>query len=124
MTDKPRILVTRRLPPAVEQRAADEYDARLNPEDQLLDRDALLAQSRDVVGIVACHTEHFDADLIAALPDSVRVIANVSTGTDHVDLEAASKRGIVVPNTPGVLAEATAEIALLPLLGAARRASE
>lgn len=124
MTEKHRILVTRKLPEAVERRAAQEYDAVLNSDDQLLGPDELLARARGAVGIVACHTERFDASLIAALPDSVKVIANVSTGTDHVDLQAAAKRHIVVTNTPGVLADATAEIALLLLLGAARRASE
>jgi lactate dehydrogenase-like 2-hydroxyacid dehydrogenase len=124
MTDKPRVLVTRKLPEAVERRAAEEFDAILNPDDRLLGRDELLGLARDVEGIVACHTEQFDAALIEALPHSVKVIANVSTGTDHVDLKAAAGRGIVVTNTPGVLADATAEIALLLLLGAARRASE
>lgn len=124
MTDRQRILITRKLPDAVEQRAAREYDAVHNPEDKLLSRDELLQRAQGVAGIVACHTEAFDAELIAALPDSIKVIANVSTGTDHVDLKAAAARGIAVTNTPGVLADATAEIALLLLLGAARRASE
>ncbi len=121
---KPRILITRKLPEAVERRAAADYNAILNPDDQLLDRDQLLERAQGAAGIVACHTEQFDAALIDALPDSVQVIANVSTGTDHVDLRAAAARDIAVTNTPGVLADATAEIALLLLLGAARRASE
>ena len=64
------------------------------------------------------------ADLIRALPDSVRMIATFSVGTDHIDLAAAKERGIAVSNTPGVLTDATADIAFLLLLGAARRASE
>jgi lactate dehydrogenase-like 2-hydroxyacid dehydrogenase len=124
MMNKPRILITRKLPDAVEQRAVRDYDVILNPQDQLLLRAQILERAQDAAGIVACHTETFDAVVIAALPPTIKVIANVSTGTDHVDLKAAAARGIVVTNTPGVLADATAEIALLLLLGAARRASE
>jgi lactate dehydrogenase-like 2-hydroxyacid dehydrogenase len=71
-----------------------------------------------------CHTEHLSKEAIDRLPDSLRIIANFSVGVDHVDLAAAKARGIVVTNTPEVLSDATAEIAVLLMLGAARRASE
>jgi lactate dehydrogenase-like 2-hydroxyacid dehydrogenase len=71
-----------------------------------------------------CHTEKFPAETIARLPARVKAIANFSVGVDHVDLEAAKRRQIIVTNTPDVLSDATAEIAILLMLGAARRASE
>ena len=121
---KPPVLVTRKLPVEVEARLADLFDARLNADDHAYDSDALLAACEGMAGVMPCHTEHFTADVIARLPDSVRVIANVSVGVDHVDLDAARARGVVVTNTPDVLNDATVEIALLLLLGAARRAGE
>ena len=71
-----------------------------------------------------CHTEKFSAEVVARLPDSVKAIANFSVGVDHVDLQAAAARGIIVTNTPDVLSDATAEIAILCMLGAARRGGE
>ena len=124
MSDKPAVLVTRKLPDAVEARLRRDYDARLNPDDRLYSGDEMVADSEGAVGILPCHTERFPADVIARLPDSVKVIANFSVGYDHVDTAAAKERGIIVTNTPDVLSDATAEIAILLMLGAARRASE
>ncbi len=124
MNSRPAVLVTRRLPPAVEARLERDYDARLNPEDRLYDREELLERAQGAAAIVACHTEHLDAATIERLPATVRVIANFSVGVDHVDLEAARARGVVVTNTPEVLTDATAEVAMLLVLAAARRASE
>ncbi len=121
---KPSVLVTRKLPAEVETRLATLFDARLNPDDRGFDADSLVAACEGVAGVMPCHTERFDTEVIRRLPDSVRVIANVSVGVDHVDLEAARARGIVVTNTPEVLNDATIEIALLLMLGAARRAAE
>lgn len=124
MTAKPRVLVTRRLSPEVEARAARDYDAVFNPDDRVFAREDLIAACRDVDAVLPCHSERFDAEVIAALPDRLRVIANHSVGVDHVDLAAAGARGIVVTNTPDVLSDATAEIAILCMLGAARRGAE
>ncbi|MDH3595487.1 MAG: D-glycerate dehydrogenase, partial [Rhodospirillales bacterium] len=93
-------------------------------EDRLYTTAELLALAEGADGILPCHTEHLSAEVIARLPERVRVVANMSVGVDHVDLGAAKSRGIVVTNTPDVLSDATAEIAMLLLLGAARRASE
>ncbi|MGF1529070.1 MAG: 2-hydroxyacid dehydrogenase [Candidatus Competibacterales bacterium] len=123
-TAKPALLVTRKLPPLVEERVARDYRATFNPEDRLYSRQELIAKAQGCDGLLICHTEHLNADVIAELPPSVRIIANVSVGVDHVDLAAAKARGIAVTNTPHVLVDATAEIAMLLLLGAARRASE
>ncbi|MGF1610799.1 MAG: 2-hydroxyacid dehydrogenase, partial [Kiloniellales bacterium] len=71
-----------------------------------------------------CHSERFSAEVIARLPETLRAICNFSVGVDHVDLAAAKARGLIVTNTPDVLSDAPAEIALLLMLGTARRASE
>ena len=121
---KPVLLVTRRLPPAVEARAARDYDARLNADDapRTGAQVAQLAEGADAV--LCCPAEKLDAAAIAALPGTVRVIGTFSVGYDHMDVTAARARGIAVVNTPDVLSVATAECALLLLLAAARRAGE
>ena len=124
MSDKPAILVTRKLPDAVEARLSRDFDVRLNPDDLLFSTDELIERAKGVQGILPCHTEHFTADVIERLPQEVKIIANFSVGVDHCDLEAAKNKGIIVTNTPDVLSDATAEIAMLLMLGAARRASE
>ena len=124
MSDKPVILVTRKLPDAVEARLKSDYEARLNPDDALYSKDELIERVQGAQGILPCHTEKFDSDMIAQLPNDVKIIANFSVGVDHCDLAAAKDKGIVVTNTPDVLSDATAEIAILLLLGAARRAGE
>ncbi len=118
------MLVTRRVPPNVEARVAADYDARLNRDDRLYSTEELLSRSEGADAILCCHTEHFTAEVIGRLPASVKAIANISVGVDHCDLAAARERGVVVTNTPDVLSDATAEIAMLLMLGAARRAGE
>lgn len=124
MSKKPVVLVTRRLPLAVEQRLQRDYDAHLNADDELYSSDRLLALAAAADAIIPCHTESLNAEVIARLPESVRAICSFSVGYDHIDLAAAKARGITVTNTPDVLSNATAEIAMLLMLGAARRAHE
>jgi len=124
MAKRPTVLVTRTLPEAVEARLERDYDAKLNPDDSELDTEALLRAAEGADAIMPCHSERFPAEVIARLPDCVKIIANFSVGTDHVDLKAAKERGVVVTNTPEVLNDATAEVTMLLMLGAARRASE
>jgi len=124
MSVKSVILVTRKLPNAVEDRLRRDYEPRLNPDDRLYSSDELIALSEGADAIMPCHTEKLSAEVVARLPDSVKAIANFSVGVDHVDLQAAAARGIIVTNTPDVLSDATAEIAILCMLGAARRAGE
>ncbi|MDH3231378.1 MAG: D-glycerate dehydrogenase [Alphaproteobacteria bacterium] len=124
MNKKRVVVVTRKLPEAVENRLRRDYEPRLNPDDRLFSPDELLALCDGADAIMPCHTEKLTADVIGRLPGSVRAIANFSVGVDHVDLQAAKDRGIVVTNTPDVLSDATAEIAILCMLGAARRAGE
>lgn len=121
---KPVVLVTRKLPDAVEARLKRDYQAILNPTDQLYRGDELLARAAGVDAILPCHTEKFTAEVINRLPERVKIIANFSVGYDHVDVAAAKRRGLVVTNTPDVLSDATAELTIMLMLGAARRASE
>jgi lactate dehydrogenase-like 2-hydroxyacid dehydrogenase len=124
MANRPAVLVTRKLPPAVEDRLQRDYDARLNADDRIYMGDELVALAEDAVAIIPSHTESLSADVIGRLPGSVRAICSFSVGYDHIDLGAAKARGILVTNTPDVLSDATAEIAVLVMLGAARRAYE
>ena len=121
---KPVILVTRKLPDAVEDRIRRDYDPILNPDDVLYSSDEIIERAKGADAILPCHTEQFTADVITRLPESVRAIANFSVGYDHVDTEAAKARGLIVTNTPEVLSDATAELTMMLMLGAARRASE
>jgi len=121
---KPKILVTRRMPPNVTARIERDYDATPNPDDRVMAGDALLAAAAGHDGILCCSSEKFTPAVIAALPESVRILATFSVGYEHIDVPAASARGITVTNTPDVLTDATADISMLCLLGAARRASQ
>ena len=124
MSDKPVLLIPRKLAADVLDRARATYNVILNEDDHVFERDELIAACQNADAVLPCHSEHFNADVIAALPDRLKIIANHSVGVDHVDLAAAKARGIVVTNTPDVLSDATAEIAILCMLGAARRGSE
>jgi lactate dehydrogenase-like 2-hydroxyacid dehydrogenase len=121
---KPVLLVTRRMPKAVTTRLTRDYQARLNADDHPYTTGELLVRADGADGLLACAADHLSADTIFALPESIRIIATFSVGTDHIDLDAARARRIVVTNTPGVLTDATADIAVLLMLGAARRAGE
>ena len=124
MSDKAVVLVTRKLPQAVEARLEQDYDARFNNEDKVYTSEELIELAAGADAIIPCHTEKLTAEVIQRLPDSIRAICSFSVGYDHIDLDAATARGIIVTNTPEVLSDATAEIAMLCMLGAARRAYE
>jgi lactate dehydrogenase-like 2-hydroxyacid dehydrogenase len=121
---RPVIFIARRLPDAVLARAEKSYEIIVNYDDVPYSSDQIIEMSANVDGIVACHSEQFPADVVDALDPRVKIVANYSVGTDHCDLAAFAARGIAVTNTPDVLSDATAEITLLLLLGAARRAVE
>jgi lactate dehydrogenase-like 2-hydroxyacid dehydrogenase len=118
----PRILITRKLTDAAERAFSETFTCQLNPEDKALGADGIVAAAEGRDGLAITSMEKFDAALINRLPASVKILATVSAGHEHVDLAAARARGIVVTNTPGVLTDATADIALLLMLGAARGA--
>ena len=121
---KPVILVTRKLPEAVEDRLRRDYHPLLNPTDTLYSSTDIIRMAEEADAILPCHTEKFSAEVIERLPERIKAIANFSVGYDHVDVEAAKKRGLIVTNTPDVLSDATAELTMMLMLGAARRASE
>ncbi|MDQ1231221.1 D-glycerate dehydrogenase [Sphingomonas sp. SORGH_AS_0879] len=123
-TTYPIITVTRRLPEPVETVLTQRFDARLNTQDRPLDRAALVAAMRDSDILLPTITDRIDADLIATEGRRVRLIANFGAGVDHIDLAAAAAAGIAVTNTPDALTDATAELAILLMLMAARRAGE
>lgn len=124
MGEKPKVIVTRKLPEAVETRLRRDYDPVFNADDHVYSTDELIDLCDGAQALLPCHSEHLSAEAIARLPECVKAIANFSVGVDHVDLEAAKARNIIVTNTPDVLSDATAEIAMLLMLGAARRAAE
>lgn len=120
MTSKPKLLVTRKLTQDVEDLIAASYDAIFNSDDRIMDPTEQIALADGCDAILLTSTEKHTADHIANLPDCVRILATFSVGYDHIDVPAAAAREIVVTNTPDVLTAATADIALLLLLGAAR----
>ncbi|MBT4463708.1 MAG: D-glycerate dehydrogenase [Rhodospirillaceae bacterium] len=124
MPEKNKILITRNLPDDVIARACADYDAETNTDDEPYGDDQMIGLCQGKDALLCTITNDVGADVIARLPDSIRAIATFSVGFEHIDLDAAKERNIVVTNTPGVLTEATADIALLCLLGAARRVTE
>jgi lactate dehydrogenase-like 2-hydroxyacid dehydrogenase len=120
----PSLLVTRRLPRAVETRLSAQFRTILNKGDESLARGALEAAMREQDGLLTTITDRIDAALIATKGRRVRIIANFGAGTDHIDVDAAKQAGIIVTNTPDALTEATAELTILLMLMAARRAGE
>ena len=121
---KPRVLAARRFPPNVEARLTRDYDATLNPTDEIYSADALAAAAEGHDALLVASSEKLTEEALQRLPDSVRIVATFSVGYEHIDVEAAKRRGITVTNTPDVLNDATADITMLCLLGAARRAHE
>jgi len=119
-----KILITRKLIASSEEKAKKIFDVKLNKEDEILSKEKLIEDSKGCDGILSSLTEKFDSDLISKLPSSIKIISNFAVGFGNIDIKAAKERNIVVTNTPDVLTDATAEIAMLILLGAARRAKE
>lgn len=119
---RPRILLTRRWPQAVEDRLARDYDVTLNAADEPLDAAALSAALREHDAVCPTVTDKLPREVVDG--GKARIIANYGAGFEHIDLDAARAAGIVVTNTPDVLTDATADIAMLLILMATRRASE
>ena len=119
-----KILITRRLLKACEEKASKVFEANFNDNDELYSQIKVIEMSQGCDGILSSLTEKLDKKTIDKLPDSVKIISNFAVGFGNIDLEAAKKRGITVTNTPEVLSDATAEIGVLLILGACRRAAE
>ena len=119
-----KILVTRKLLKENDERIKNLFNVKLNEKDQLYSSEEILELSKDCDGILSFITTPLNKNIIMNLPDSVKIISNYAVGYGNIDVEAAKNRGIVVTNTPEVLTEATADISILLLLGASRRAYE
>ena len=119
-----KILITRKLMKSSEEYALKIFNVELNMQDKLLTKNELIDKSKDCNGILSSITDKLDSNTISKLSDKVKIISNFAVGFGNIDVEAATKRNIIVTNTPDVLTDATAEIAILVLLGAARRAKE
>lgn len=115
-----KVFVTRGLPGGALGRLAAEHDVDVWPERRPPPRDALLEHVRDVDGLLAMLTDGIDAEVMDAAP-SLRAISNYAVGVDNIDVEAATERGLPVGNTPGVLTDTTADLAVALMLGIARR---
>src|SRR4051812_35644250 len=121
---RPLVVVTRKLPEVIETRMMELFDARLNDTDEPMERDALAAAMAGADILVPTVTDRIDAELIAGAGEALKLIASFGTGTDHIDIAAARAKGIAVTNTPGVLTEDTADMAMALILAAARRLVE
>jgi lactate dehydrogenase-like 2-hydroxyacid dehydrogenase len=119
-----KILITRKLLQPSEEYAKKIFDVKLNKEDKVITKEELIEKSKDCDGILSSLTEKIDSEVISNLSGSIKIISNFAVGFGNIDIIAARKRNIIVTNTPEVLTNATAEIAILVLLGAARRAKE
>jgi glyoxylate reductase len=121
---KPQVIVTRKLPDAIETRMMELFDTRLNLDDAPMSKAALIdaAQTADV--LTPAVTDIIDRDIIQAAGDQLKLIASFGTGVDHIDLNAAKERNITVTNTPGVLTEDTADMTMALILAAPRRLTE
>ena len=119
-----KILITRKLIKESEDKASKTFDPIFNSNDELYSQSKVIEMSQGCDGILSSLTDKMDKETIDKLPDTVKIISNFAVGFGNIDLEAAKKRGIAVTNTPEVLSDATAEIGILLILGACRRAAE
>jgi len=121
---KPKILVTRRLPAPVEARMATLFEAQFNRDDNALPQDAVIAALEGREVLVSSITDRLDAAFFTRIPKSVRLIAQFGNGVDNIDIEAAYAAGLTVTNTPSVLTEDTADMAMVLMLALPRRLVE
>ena len=119
-----RILITRKLIKESEDKAIKIFNAKFNSNDELYSQSKIIEMSQGCDGILSSLTEKLDKNTINKLPDTIKIISNFAVGFGNIDLMAAKKKGIIVTNTPEVLSDATAEIGVLLILGACRRAKE
>ena len=121
---KPLVVVTRKLPDAIETRMMELFDTRLNESDAPLTKAALVEAVKTAEILVPTVTDRIDSSVLAHANPELRLIANYGTGIDHIDVEAAYARGITVTNTPGVLTEDTADMTMALILAVSRRLVE
>ena len=118
------VVVTRRLPPAVETRLKELFDVTLNESDTPMPRDALITAMKSADVLVPTVTDLIDAGMLGQAGERLKLIANFGAGIDHIDVHSARQRGILVSNTPGVVTEDTADMAIALMLAVTRRIPE
>ena len=121
---KPKVIVTRKLPDAVETRMRELFDTELNLDDLPMDVETLAAAMARADVLACTITDRLDGDLIARAGPQLKMIANFGVGVDHIDVTAANARGVIVTNTPGVLTEDTADLTMGLIMAVARRVVE
>ena len=119
-----KILITRKLIKDSEDKALKTFEPIFNTNDELYSQSKVIEMSEGCDGILTSLTDKMDKETINKLPETIKIISNFAVGFGNIDLDAAKKRGIAVTNTPEVLSDATAEIGILLILGACRRAAE
>ena len=119
-----KILITRKLIKDSEDKASKIFNPIFNSNDELYSQSKVIEMSKGCDGILTSLTDKMDKETIDKLPDTIKIISNFAVGFGNIDLEATQKRSITVTNTPEVLSDATAEIGILLILGACRRAAE
>ncbi|MDC0880170.1 D-glycerate dehydrogenase [Hellea sp.] len=122
--NKPRVSVTQRLPKVVEDRMVNLFDTTLRHDTNLMTQDELKRAIADCEVFVPTVTDIINSDVISAASKKLRLIANFGAGTDHIDINFAHERGIIVTNTPGVLTEDTADLTMALILAVPRRLVE
>ncbi len=120
----PRIIVTRKLPDQVEARLRDHFTVAFNPEDVPFTADRMIHALREADGLLPAVSDPVTGDMLRAEGRRTAIIANFGVGVNNIDLDAAKAAGVVVTNTPGVLTDATADLALALILAATRRMTE
>ena len=121
---KPKVLLTRRLPPAVMDLLGESFDLSVNPHDRALTRQEFLTAAQGMDGLLPLLTERIDAEALDAAGPQLRIVANYAVGYNNIDVPAATARGVAVSNTPGVLTDTTADLAMALILAVARRVPE
>jgi lactate dehydrogenase-like 2-hydroxyacid dehydrogenase len=124
MEHRPKIVITRRLPQAIEDTLAADFDTHANRTDEPFDADALRTAFAEADGVLCTVTDRITADVLAVRPMRARILANFGVGYDHVDVAAAKAAGLIVTNTPGVLTDSTADLTMALMLMAMRRCGE
>ena len=119
-----KVFVTRKLLKENEQKLQELFEVKLNTNDKIYSAEEIIEGSKDCDGILSSVTDPINADTISKLSSSIKIIANGAVGFGNIDFKAARAKGISVTNTPDVLTDATADIQILLLLGASRKAYE
>lgn len=118
------VVVTRRLPEAVETRMKELFDVELNHDDHKMSRDELVDAMKRADVLVPCVTDRIDATMVAQAGEKLKLIANYGAGVDHIDVSSSRQRGVLVSNTPGVVTEDTADMTIALMLAVTRRIPE